>query len=127
MGPIQVSSVVTTSKLLSRLAVVTVLLVALAPRITAHEVPNEVSVLGFVHPEGKTLRFIVRAPLKSMRDIDVPTVNGDYRRFYELFRDAVRTGSPPPVDPRDAIRGLRVLEAAETSARTGSVVSPAPV
>jgi predicted dehydrogenase len=57
----------------------------------------------------------------------VPTVDGDYRRFYELFRDAVRTGSPPPVDPRDAIRGLRVLEAAETSSRTGSVVSPAPV
>ncbi len=57
----------------------------------------------------------------------VATESGDYRRFYELFRDAVRTGSPPPVDPLDAIRGLRVLEAAETSSRTASVVSPAPV
>ena len=57
----------------------------------------------------------------------VPTEIGDYRRFYELFRDAVRTESPPPVDPLDAIRGLRVLEAAETSSRTGSVISPAPV
>lgn len=57
----------------------------------------------------------------------VPTEPGDYRRFYELFRDAARTGSPPPVDPLDAIRGLRVLEAAETSSRTDSVISPAPV
>ena len=57
----------------------------------------------------------------------VPTKAGDYRRFYELFRDAVRTGSPPPVDPLDAIRGLRVLEAAEASSRTGSVIEPAAV
>ena len=57
----------------------------------------------------------------------IRTEPGDYRRFYELFRDAVRTGSPPPVDPLDAIRGLRVLEAAEASSRSASVVSPAPV
>ena len=57
----------------------------------------------------------------------VPTERGDYRRYYELLRDAIRTGSAPPVDPLDAIRGLRVLEAAEASARTGSVVSVAAV
>ena len=63
---------------------VAVLLVALAPRTSAHEVPNEVTVLGFVHPEGNTLRFVVRAPLKSMRDIDVPTVNGDFLDFSKM-------------------------------------------
>src|SRR4029079_37464 len=73
LGPKPVSSVATSSKLLSRLAVVTVLLIVLAPGTSAHEVPNEVTVLGFVHPEGKTLRLLVRAPFKSMRDIDVPT------------------------------------------------------
>jgi hypothetical protein len=67
-----VSSVETTSKLLSRLAVATVLIVLLAPRLGAHEVPNEVTVFGFVHPEGRTLRLLIRAPLKSMRDVDVP-------------------------------------------------------
>lgn len=56
----------------------------------------------------------------------VPTEPGDYRRFYAAFRDAVRTGTAPPVDPRDAIRGLRVLEAAEVSARTGTVVPIGP-
>ena len=45
-------------KLLSRLAVATALIVLLAPRIGAHEVPNEVSVFGFVHPEGRTYRWI---------------------------------------------------------------------
>jgi hypothetical protein len=39
----------------------------------------------------------------------------------------VRNGSPPPVDPLDAIRGLRVLEAAEASSRMGAVIEPAAV
>jgi predicted dehydrogenase len=51
----------------------------------------------------------------------VPTVRGSYRSFYEGFRDAVRGGSAPPVDPADSIRGLRVLAAAERSARSGAV------
>lgn len=51
----------------------------------------------------------------------VPTMRGDYRRFYELMRDAIRSDGPLPVDPIDAVRGLRVLEAAERSARSGSV------
>jgi hypothetical protein len=66
------------------LAVVAVLLVTLAPRISAHEVPNEVTVIGFVHPEGKTLRLLIRAPLKSMRDVDVPTLNGGYLDFSKM-------------------------------------------
>lgn len=51
----------------------------------------------------------------------VPTERGDYRHFYELFRDAVRGLGERPVDPIDSLRGLRVLEAAERSARTGAV------
>jgi scyllo-inositol 2-dehydrogenase (NADP+) len=51
----------------------------------------------------------------------VPTERSDYRRFYELFRDAVRGEGERPVDPADSVRGLRVLEAAERSARSGAV------
>ena len=51
----------------------------------------------------------------------VPTERGDYRGFYEGFRDAVRGVGERPVDPLDSVRGLRVLEAAERSARTGIV------
>jgi scyllo-inositol 2-dehydrogenase (NADP+) len=51
----------------------------------------------------------------------VPTQRGDYSRYYELFRDAVRGRGQRPVDPADSVRGLRVLEAAERSARSGAV------
>jgi predicted dehydrogenase len=54
----------------------------------------------------------------------IPAQRGDYRRFYELFRAAVRGEGPPPVDPADSVRGLRVLEAAERSARSGRVETP---
>jgi len=64
--------------------VVVVLLTGLAPRIAAHEVPNEVTVFGFVHPEGKTLRLLIRAPLKSMRDVDIPTVAGGFLDFSKM-------------------------------------------
>jgi predicted dehydrogenase len=48
---------------------------------------------------------------------------GDWRRFYELLRDALTTGAPLPVEPEDALETLRVLDAARRSAREGVVVS----
>jgi scyllo-inositol 2-dehydrogenase (NADP+) len=55
-------------------------------------------------------------------DGPVETLPGCYQRFYELLRDAVAQGGPPPVDPADAIASLRVIEAAFKSAQTGEVV-----
>jgi predicted dehydrogenase len=53
----------------------------------------------------------------------VPTERGDYRRFYEGFRDAVLGIGERPVEPADSLAVLRVLEAAERSAATGAVVT----
>lgn len=78
------SSIVATNKLLSRLAVAGVLLAAMAPMIQAHEVPNEVTVFGFVRPEGQTLRLLIRAPLKSMRDIDIPLQPSGFLDFTKM-------------------------------------------
>jgi len=50
----------------------------------------------------------------------IRTQPGQYRRFYELLRDAVRGDGEPPVDPVGSLRVLRVLEAAEQAARTGT-------
>lgn len=44
--------------------------------------------------------------------VPVPPEPGDWPRFYALLRDALLDGGPPPVDPRDAVETLRVLEAA---------------
>jgi predicted dehydrogenase len=53
----------------------------------------------------------------------VPTERGDYRGYYSRLRDAIRGDGERPVDPIDSVRGLRVLEAAERSARSGAAES----
>ena len=57
------------------------------------------------------------------RSVPVPAVAGDWPRFYALLRDAVVGGGPVPVDPRDAVEALRVLEAARLAARDRVIVS----
>jgi hypothetical protein len=51
---------------------VVVACLALGVEPDAHEIPNEVTVQTFLRPEGQTLTFLVRAPLKAMRDVDIP-------------------------------------------------------
>ncbi|WP_280400293.1 Gfo/Idh/MocA family oxidoreductase [Nocardia carnea] len=51
-----------------------------------------------------------------------PTLPGDYLAFYRALADAILDGSPVPVDPGDALAGLRILEAARESAESGAVV-----
>jgi predicted dehydrogenase len=53
----------------------------------------------------------------------VPSERGDWPRFYALVAESLRNGAPPPVDPWDAVRTLRVIEAARRSAATRSIVA----
>jgi hypothetical protein len=55
-----------------RLMVIAASMLAWPIQVTPHEVPDEVTVLTFLKPEGKTLTFLVRAPMKSLRDVDIP-------------------------------------------------------
>jgi scyllo-inositol 2-dehydrogenase (NADP+) len=52
----------------------------------------------------------------------VETLPGAYERYYVLLRDALVVGSAVPVDPADAVAALRIIEAAQESARSGTVV-----
>ena len=52
----------------------------------------------------------------------VPTENGAWDTFYPAFARAVRGAGPNPVDPRDAIASMTVLDAARRSATEGIVV-----
>jgi scyllo-inositol 2-dehydrogenase (NADP+) len=54
----------------------------------------------------------------------VPSERGDWPRFYTELERALRDGSPPPVDPWDAVAGLEILDAARRSAVNGTVESP---
>jgi predicted dehydrogenase len=47
---------------------------------------------------------------------------GAYEHFYAGVRDALRDGSDMPVDARDSVAALRVIEAARRSARTAAVI-----
>ena len=55
-------------------------------------------------------------------DGPVEMLPGAYEQYYALLRDALITGGPPPVDPRDAVATLRVIEAAQQSAHNGTVL-----
>ncbi|MET0308439.1 MAG: oxidoreductase [Sphingomonas sp.] len=44
---------------------------------------------------------------------------GDYRRFYTGVAAAIADRAPPPVDPVDAVTGLRIIELARQSAAEG--------
>jgi predicted dehydrogenase len=57
------------------------------------------------------------------QSVPVPPEPGDWPRFYALVRDAVRGAGPPPVDPRDAVVTLRVLETARLAARERRVIA----
>ncbi|MCD5312667.1 Gfo/Idh/MocA family oxidoreductase [Kineosporia babensis] len=53
----------------------------------------------------------------------VPTERGSWDTYYPAFAAAVRGDGEVPVDPRDAIASMRVLDAARRSATIGQVVS----
>lgn len=52
----------------------------------------------------------------------VRTEAGAYPAFYAGIAAALRDGTPPPVDPADAVRGLRIMEAARRSASEATTV-----
>jgi hypothetical protein len=54
------------------------LLFGLPARPSAHEIPARVAVVAFVKPEGERLRVLVRVPLESMRDMNIPQTDEGY-------------------------------------------------
>lgn len=67
------------------------LMLSAPQHVAAHDVPDEVTVLTFIRPQGHTLTMLVRVPMKSLRDIDVPTREKgflDIDRADQALRDA---------------------------------------
>lgn len=56
-----------------------------------------------------TLRYLDRD--QTLEKV-VESEPGAYSEFYRLLETAVRDGAPPPVDPRDAVKTMRVIETA---------------
>jgi hypothetical protein len=51
---------------------------ALPADVSAHDIPNDVTIQAFLKPEGQRLRLIVRVPLQAMRDIPYPRRGTEY-------------------------------------------------
>jgi len=49
----------------------------------------------------------------------VASERGDWPAFYGQVADAILDGASPPVDPADAVTGLRIIECARRSSRDG--------
>jgi HupE / UreJ protein len=74
-----------------RLVLVLSLVVLATQAPGAHEIPNEVTIQTFLKPDGQRLLFLVRAPLKAMREMDVPLRGPgfvDLERVDPVLRDA---------------------------------------
>jgi hypothetical protein len=96
-----------------RLALAATLLVGFPGGAVAHEIPADVTVVAFVHPDGQRLRILVRVPFESIRDVELPLVDFTYldlRGVEPLLSDAarlwiadyieVREGDTTLADPR---------------------------
>jgi HupE / UreJ protein len=66
-------------------AVVAAILLFTPGLLSAHDIPNDVTVQAFLKPTGDRLHLLVRVPLKAMRDVDFPL------RWKEGFMDIERT------------------------------------
>jgi hypothetical protein len=53
-------------------------LLALASNAAAHDIPSDVAAHVFVKPAGEHLQLLVRVPLRSMRDVNFPEIEGGY-------------------------------------------------
>lgn len=70
--------------------------------------------------EGGDLRG--RLTIGDAEPVLVPTERGDWRRFYAGVADAILDDAAPPVEPADALEGLRLIELARRSAAEGRVL-----
>jgi hypothetical protein len=72
------------SRRLRRAAILGALLLLPSGGLEAHEVPANVAVQIYVHPDGSKLRLLIRAPLAAMRDFDWPLKGPGYLDFARL-------------------------------------------
>ncbi len=54
------------------------LVLAVPAATSAHDIPARVAILAYIKPEADRLRLVVRVPLESMRDLDVPLRDQGY-------------------------------------------------
>ena len=108
------------------------LLAAVAP-LRAHDVPQRVTALAFVRPEGRVLHVVLRVPLGAMRDVELPLRAGVYldvaragprlhdaarlwlADYLALYEEGVRLAPPRIAGVRASLPSDRAFERYETA------------
>jgi predicted dehydrogenase len=80
---------------------------------------GETTADAFSTPEPREWWGTLTGPSPGEPAEKVPTAAGDYRRFYENVRDAIRGVTPLEVTPQQALDVVRILELARESSRAG--------
>lgn len=70
--------------LLRQALLLSLALLAWSGAARAHEIPNAVAVRVLARPAGNTFQLLVRVPLSSMRDVDIPALPSGYLDFDKL-------------------------------------------
>ena len=69
-----------------------ILAVGIVSTAAAHDIPNDIAIQTFFKPEGQTLHYLVRIPLKAMREVEFPRRGAagylDLARVDEYLHDA---------------------------------------
>lgn len=112
-----------------RMILLTLGLLTLPRAMAAHDIPNDVTVQLYVHPDPDRLIVLVRAPLEAMRDIDWPTRGPGYLELDqtdELVGTAARLWLANDIaifengrrTPEPAVAGVRVAIPSDPAFRT---------
>jgi hypothetical protein len=94
-------------------------ILALPAGALAHDVPTDVNIQAFFKPEGRTLRLLVRAPLKAMQDVEFPQKGPGYLdlpRAEASLRDAAALWVAPAFEIQENGARLPAPEVVEVRA-----------
>ena len=107
--------------------------VTTAARVSAHDIPRDVTVQAFAKPEGRSFKLLVRVPLKAIMDIEFPRRAQDYvdldrvdqslrdaamiwlARKVELFEDDVLVADPRILSVRMSLESDRSFSSYEAA------------
>jgi hypothetical protein len=102
-----------------------------AARVSAHDIPRDVTVQAFARPDGQTFRLLVRVPMKAIMDIEFPRQDRDYvdlehidqslrdasmvwlARKVELYEEDALVGQPRILSTRVSLESDRSFDSYE--------------
>src|SRR5215471_16408395 len=86
------------------------------PSLYAHDIPADVTIQAFIKPEGSHLHYLVRVPMKAMRDIEFPKRGPGFLDMTRVDENDTRLPKPRIVDARVSVESDRSFASYEQAA-----------